>query len=442
MSLRPSSESVARVAFVLSVAVLAFVYGDATQRFGWFPNELVDRAWRQAVAAFAPGAPENVHERVYDRTGARTVAPDAVQPGLTLVTSSWATPEGFSPGLRLIDREGRVVHGWRVDAGDLFTGSRSGPPLGLDDLDLHGSHLLPNGDVLVNVDYAGTVRVDACGEVRWRLAAGNHHSIVPAGDGTFWIPGVTSEPRSASPAHPGGLPGLDRPVYQDLILRVAADGAVLDTIHLLDVLHENGLWHHVAKSRAPRPQDPTHLNDVEPLPAPLADEYPLFEAGDLVISLRNLDLVLVLDPRSGRVKWHASEPFVMQHDPDFLGDGWIGVFDNRRDDTDRGTMLGGSRIVALQPHTDSVRVLFPGPASDPFYTHHRGKWQRLENGNLLLVESAAGRIVEVAPDGRTVWEWIAEPYEGWGVPSVSGGERVDVTPEEVAGWPCAGGGAP
>lgn len=439
MNRGPSAETFARVAFVLSVAVLAFLYGDMSQRFGAFPNAFVDRAWRQAWAAFPFRSPEYVHDRVHERSGARSVVPGAVQPGLTLLTSSWKSPGGMSPGLHLIDRQGAVLHRWTVDPGEVFEDSRAGPPIGLTDKDIHGTHLFPNGDVLVNVEYLGTLRLDACGSVRWRLTAGNHHSIARVEDGTFWIPGVTDEPRSISRRHPDGFPGLDRPVYQDLILRVAGDGTVLDTLNVLDVLYENGLWHQFAKSRAPRPQDPTHLNDVEPLPASMADDYPTFEAGDLVVSLRNLDLVFVLDPRSRRVKWHASEPFIMQHDPDFLGEGWIGVFDNRRDGTSRGTMLGGSRIVALQPHTDSMRVLFPGPASEPFYTHHRGKWQRLENGNLLLVESAAGRVVEVGPDGGTVWEWIAEPYEDWGVPSVTGAARVDVTREEVASWSCADG---
>lgn len=127
----------------------------------------------------------------------------------------------------------------------------------------------------------------------------------------------------------------------------------------------------------------------------------------------------------------------MQHDPDWMAGGWIGVFDNNWDGTQRGSMLGGSRIVAVQPHTDSVNVLFPTPESDPFYTAHRGKWQQLPNGNLLLAESDEGRVVEVGPDGRTLWEWSAEPYGGSRVPSVTRAERVHLTRDEVASWPCS-----
>lgn len=179
------------------------------------------------------------------------------------------------------------------------------------------------------------------------------------------------------------------------------------------------------------------MNDVEPLSSSLADEYPLFEAGDLLLSLRNLDLVLVVDPDTRRVKWHADDPFLMQHDPDFLGNGWIGIFDNASDFTFRGTMLGGSRIVALQPHTDSVEVRFPTAQSDSFYTAAQGKWQQLSNGNMLLTESRAGRVIEVTPGGRTVWEWIIAPYSDQYVPAVTQATRYALTRTDIADWPCS-----
>ena len=111
--------------------------------------------------------------------------------------------------------------------------------------------------------------------------------------------------------------------------------------------------------------------------------------------MRNVYLDLVLDPETLEVRWHAADPFIHQHDPDFIGEGWTGLFDNNQDETERGSMLGGRRIVAMQPHTDSIEVLFQASGAEPFYTPAMGKWQRLENGNLLLTESQAGRVVEV-----------------------------------------------
>lgn len=184
--------------------------------------------------------------------------------------------------------------------------------------------------------------------------------------------------------------------------------------------------------------DLTHLNDVEPLSPSMASEYPLFDEGDLLVSLRSLSLVFVFDPRSMEVKWHASDPFIYQHDPDFLGNGWIGVFDNNYDLTKRGTMLGGNRIVALQPHTGAIEVRFPKPHSPQFYTNVEGKWQRLENGNMLLTESMRGRVVEVNSQGRIVWEWIHDDrVNNSKVPNVAKGARRSLTRADVASWPCS-----
>jgi len=169
----------------------------------------------------------------------------------------------------------------------------------------------------------------------------------------------------------------------------------------------------------------------------MAEDYPLFEAGDLLVSLRNADLVFVLDPETRRVEWHASDPFIHQHDPDFMGDGRIGVFDNNQDGTVRGDMLGGSRIVVVEPGANSTEVLFPTPRSEPLYSRIRGKWQRLRNGNLLITEATAGRVVEVAPDGHTVWDWVAKPYLDDAVAQVSEGTRYDLAATDVASWPCS-----
>lgn len=434
--------SVERVPFVLSVAVLAFFYGFGSRAWGWVPRDLLGRAGDQAVVLLSRLSlipPDYTGARVYDRTGARTVDADRIQPGLTLVVSIWREGEegGWKPGLRLIDQRGRIEHEWKIDPTRTFPDSVKRRGIRLEDFDIQGSHLFPDGDVLVNIEYLGTARLDACGRVEWTLAEGNHHSVARDADGSFWIPGLTHRTDPTGERYPDGLPGLVGTTYRDRILRVSEDGRVIEDIDVLEVLYANGLERHIFQVNQQSSGDITHLNDVEPLDASMADEYPSFEEGDLLVSLRHLNLVLVFDPKSREVKWHTSDPFIYQHDPDFLGNGWIGVFDNRVDRTERGSVLGGSRILALQPHTGSEKVLFPTSESEPFYTEMRGKWQRLDNGNMLLTEAAAGRIVEVTPEGRTVWEWVAEPYNEDRTPLVSKGLRLDLTREQVRSWPCS-----
>lgn len=430
------SDELAKAVFVLGFGFLVFLYGYGAHAFGWFPSSLVERAYNQARALDLFQSPDFGTTRVYKRSGVRWVDKDATGSGLILISSVWED-FGWTAGLRLMDRDGRVLHEWQVDPTQLFGESANRRGIDLVDLFVHGSHLFPDGDVLVNVDYVGTARLDACGDVEWRLPTGSHHSIDRGDAGAFWIGAATHLRTPTSPRHPDGLPGLKEPVYEDLILRVTEDGTVTDTIEVLDVLYENGLEHHLARQGQTSSRDPTHLNDVEPLPVSMADKYAAFEAGDLLVSLKGVNLVLILDPRTEEVKWHTSRPFIGQHDPDFMEDGWIGVFDNRVDGTDRGRMLGGSRIVALNPDMDSTSVIVSANDTGPFYTEYGGKWQRLDDGNLLLTETDAGRVLEVEQDGTLVWEWVAEPYDESTVTEVYEATMYDVSEEDVENWPCS-----
>jgi hypothetical protein len=424
-----------RTVFLLSASVLVFLYGYGARTFGWFPNSFLSQAVQQ-VGYHLGSEPHYLAPRVYEAHGVRIAEAGAMAPGLTLVSTHYRDWD-WRTGLKLIDSDGRTLKQWRADPTELFAGVRGiRGTLVKDRRGVHGSYLFSNGDVLVILEYLGIARLDACGNVLWRLQNGAHHSIARADDGSFWVPITDSAATPTSEDYPEGYPGLDRPVNHDRLLRLTEHGEPLDTISVLDVLYSNDLVRYLAKARVAVPTDLMHVNDVEPLPRELADTYPLFQGGDLLVSLRAPDLVFVVNPETKRIEWYASDPFVQQHDPDFIGDGWIGVFNNNWDKTDRGAMLGGSHIFALQPHTESRRVLFPSAASDPFYTPFLGKWQKLGNGNMLLTEGRAGRVVEVTPDGRTVWEWIHEPYDESRAVEVTEGTRYQLTHEQVAAWPC------
>lgn len=420
--------------FVLSLCILLFLYGYFAAFFGWFPSEQIRRAVIQGDQLI--NHPFYTEPLVYDWNGARMVDAENAYGGLTAIPSMWEDL-GWGAGLRLIDGRGRTVHEWSADARNLFPSDVRPRSREKADADVNGSYVFPNGDAIVTIGYLGTARLDGCGEVLWRLPIGTHHALSRADDGSFWLLTSDSADLPTGPAYPTGYPGLDFPVHDDRIIQVSEHGEILREISILDVIYSNGLQRFLSQVNEFPQADLLHANDVEPLRAEMAGQYPTFDAGDLVVSLRNANLVFVFDPDTREVKWHASEPFVRQHDPDFMGGGWIGIFDNNEDWTERGEMLGGSRIVAIQPHTDSIEVLFPTPVADPFYTEKRGNWQVLDNGNLLLTEAFAGRVVEVAPDGRTVWEWVVEPYSESRTVELGDAARYDYSAEQIATWPCA-----
>ncbi len=428
------SSPVERLVFSGSLVVFAFLYGWGAGALGWFPGPLVSSAFDQGSLLF--GAPGYVVPQVYERSGSRVLEPSRVQPGSTLIATLWPDGDRWTAGLDLIDSTGATLHSWRLDPTELFSSEVRPRGLRLEDGYIHGAHLLADGDVVVNIEAMGSVRLDACSRPEWISERGNHHSIAMDDEGRFWIPVLEYWDEPDQIPVPARYPGLQAPLIDNRIVLLSSEGETLEEIAVLDVLFSNGLERRLAKT-GNLSGDVLHLNDVEPLSDTLAGAYPLFEAGDLLVSLRNPNLIFVFDPDTRMVRWHASDPFIQQHDPDFVGDGWIGLFDNNSDGTDRGTMLGGSRIVRMQPHTDSVEIAFPTPVSEPFYTGVAGKWQLLANGNMLLTEALAGRIVEVAPDGRSVWDWVHEPYDQSSTVEVSEGTRYPLTAADVRSWPCS-----
>lgn len=432
MGSRPSSDTVAKIAFLFSVILFAFLYGWAVRDFGLFPNEHVETTVHDQMLPIKRAVWDEDHvgtqTRVYDRAGARILDSTAVQPGLTLVPSLWKD-FGWKPGLKLIDENGTVLHEWKVNPARIFPSKFVSWLAGVMEFSHPmGSYLFPNGDVLVIIGAVGTARLDPCGRTKWRIRGNHHHSVARAEDGTFWISGRELDRK------PDPLTGKES-VLHDQLVHLSPEGEIIEKIKIFKVVRNNKAL--LRRHLRFQPRD-THLNDVEPLPTSVADEYPLFDAGDLLVSLKWLNVVFVVDPTTLNVKWWAGEPFIRQHDPDFMGEGWIGVFDNRKDGTDRGTRFGGSRIVALQPHTDSTAVWFePSEEGVRLYSPIQGNLQMLENGNLLLTESTAGRVIEVTRDGRLVWEWIQPSYNGTRVPVVYWAERYNLSREEVSPWPCS-----
>lgn len=71
--------------------------------------------------------------------------------------------------------------------------------------------------------------------------------------------------------------------------------------------------------------DPFHTNDID---AYHGESDGLFEHGDLLLSMRSLNLLLVVRPATRKVVWYTYGLTSRQHDPDFLTSSSIVVYDN------------------------------------------------------------------------------------------------------------------
>jgi hypothetical protein len=156
-----------------------------------------------------------------------------------------------------------------------------------------------------------------------------------------------------------------------------------------------------------RHPDPTHVNSVHELgPNGWWDAGDArFRPGNLLLSARTLDAVLVVDRRSGGIVWTWSEGLDRQHEAIMVPQGRIGeglflVFNNGL--TNRFAYRRSS-VVALDPAARSVVWEY----SDPFfYSSLAGSQVSLPNGNLLVTSSHGGNVFELTPGKEIVWQWI------------------------------------
>lgn len=389
--MKHSADRLAVAAFVVSVGLLAMVYGSVASVRGWFPapqirlahDTLVDLSiyWRNDLGLeptrhlVSPGG-DPKPERGY-----RRAAGAEPEPGYVLLAGLNDDQQTSFHLVRMFDRNGEEVHRWPIHY-DRFDNERS-PRNVL----LHGMEVFEDGSLAVTFDVGNAIaRIDACGATIWSVNGNFHHSIARDGEGAL----VTWRDET--------IVRLDEETGEelsalDLRLHIipAADGEQRAYFELRTVTLEE------AGNRIVYFTDPFHPNDAEPLRTDMAQAFPMFEAGDILFSLREINLIAVADPESGRLKWWHHGPWIRQHDPDFQPDGTITVFDN-------GTGTGRSLIRRIDPADNRQSVVFAGSDEVPFFSWRRGKHQFLPGGNLLLTEAEQGRALEVDPEGQLVWE--------------------------------------
>lgn len=414
--------------FVASAVFLALVYGVLAGRLGWFPSSLFARA-ETGFAALA-GDGEQVESEAWYFKPIRQPAPPPVYSsgkevgGVNLVTSI----ERDTLSVRLMAMDGKLLHRWAIDWFAIWPDATHVPerlmPREPPGTHIHGAALLPNGDLVFNFEHLGLVRLDPAGKVVWRLAYQTHHSVRLAEDGMLWVCGQRER---TAPME--GFPGLRPPFVEDTILVVAPEGRIVREWSIPVLLRQNGREGllHLGGQRnfsTYASGDITHLNHVEPFPKALAPGF--FGPGDVLVSLRNVNTVLVFEAKTDRIKFVSTGQFVRQHDPHFVDGSTLSVFDNG--------LIGGpadkpqSRIALLSAPGGEVRDWFVGTPQQPFFTPILGRHQWLADGHLLITDSCAGRAFELDRERRVVW-WFINYVDASTVGAV---EQVERLPAERA----------
>lgn len=435
----------ARLLFWATIALGIFLMGGALAKRGMQPYRLFDDGLLTAktlIKEMRQTRPDVLIEQQYDGDGVTRHDPALAHDGLTLMQGFFA--EGVE--LRLVDMTGKVVHRWPADFFSIWPSPSHVVPDKNIPTSRYGYHTmgmwaLPDGSAVVNFSEKGTVKMDKCGVVQWTIDRMTHHSITPNPDGSYWIP-VKGNVRNVP--DPLLLPQVTRNKlmnslgwYEDRLMLVDARGQKKGEISVLQALFDGGFERELYDATIIDHLDPTHVNDIDVVTSILAEKIDGVNAGDLLVSIRNMNMLVIMDRETGRIKWHRIGPWVRQHDPDITSRGTIIVYNNR--DMALSTSLNrkvGSNLIELDPATGQASILYPKEDQVGFYTRIMGEHQRLPNGNRLIAESMAGRVFEIDDQGNIVWEYI-KPYDDTHAAMIETAIRYDNDYFSVQDWSCS-----
>jgi outer membrane protein assembly factor BamB len=344
----------------------------------------------------------------------------------------------------LMDMEGEVRHSWSSQLkGDTFAQMNERYPRFMPSY-LRGWNLvemLPDGDLLVIGTHHMLLRLSWDSTPEWKLDFSAHHDLEVAGNGDIYVledslrqvefdgGSVTIQDNAVVVVSPAGEVERRFSIYDAMsdeswssVLAPALqriEGAQAERLAYLrqigtsaggngqeiadlyeaavsgDFEHDEGIQNILCHGKA---ADIFHSNSVKLLPR---DEPGLWRKGDLLVSVRNLDLVVVLDQDSGKVVWSWGRTQLQRaHHATALDDGHIQIFDN-------GTRRGYSRIVEVDPRSGKITWSYEASPPSAFYSSACGSSQRLPNGNVLISETNRGRAFEVDPTGAIVWTFLS-----------------------------------
>jgi hypothetical protein len=333
---------------------------------------------------------EGVGEGLIMRRG-----PDSPARGWRIVLGAFKTDGSIQHVALMLSPDLSIVHYWPLLEDGLEGGDDDDPAQKLP----HGFSVLRDGSVIYSFEAGSSLhRKDKCGRTIWADAGKYHHSVtVDDTETTVWALRHDHESDDAQ---------------SEKIVQIAVkDGKVMREISLADIISANpdidilevrrNPKAYVRENARGRPgpwlSDPFHLNDVEPLPRSIAGAFPQFAAGDLLVSARNLNLLFVIDPGTLAVKWWRAGATIRQHDPDWMADGRIAVYNNR-------LARGYSEIVEIDPATLATTVTVDGRDFD-FYSRVRGKVEAIPGGGWFIASPEQGRAIEVSPGGNIALEF-------------------------------------
>lgn len=302
----------------------------------------------------------------------------------------------------LVDNNGRELHSWA-------------PKFGQNPV-FQKVLLLPDGNLMVVAKDQYIARLDWNSKVAWRIDGRYHHDVFQNRDGSFYtLKRIGRRDEYA---------GKTIAVLDDVVEHISADGKILASYSVyaavkskipeqlfqqllqatqdkkIKNLPKNFRWPEDLEEDFNWPRlgedskfDILHTNSVVESDREIQG---VTKPGDILVSVRNIDLIAVIDPKTGELRWSwGQNELDRQHHATFVEQDHILIFDNQPD-------ARRSRVLEIDPRTEKIVWEYSPPK---FFSFSRGSAQRLPNGNTFITESDRGRVREVNKSGQIVWEY-------------------------------------
>ena len=318
--------------------------------------------------------------------------------------------------VRLLNYSGEDLHSWTISFSDIWEDQkhiRHFSKLSDEYFYIRDFHLYENGDMLLMVSAGGVtpwgmglVKIDKDSNLIWKYTGYPNNDFEVADDGKIYVIDHLIRENSTESFEIEVLPFLE-----DNILVLNEDGGFVKRISIIDAIDQSTYSDTLKQIPYSHQGDPTHSNSVKVIKKDIRS-IPWMRRGNLVISVRNINVMVVIDPVSEKLVYAAPLKARMQHDIDVLGNGNLLVFDNQ------GSLTTGgySRVFEFHPETQEIVWSYDPVGSEiEFESEFWGMQQRLDNGNTVIVNADSGQILEVNRNQEIVWDYrvpLLQPEDG------------------------------
>jgi len=383
------------IALLYIVAVIFWIWGFAACQYKIFPFEVIESCFQELKAVSSRRAlnPQEKYNR-FKYAGFKMYDAHFVDNGYLLISrfsvehkqvivelvriKDFATMYTWIPPLAEILKQVQSFEGAKTND----NGHRARHPL-----------LLEDGSLVFNIGKECLAKINKLGEIIWINEGGFHHSIELSPEGYIVAPIRDCQSTLDFPI----------PVRDDGYAVVNQDGRVIERRSICTILMENGyrgLIFGVGKVE----YDRFHLNDVQPI----FENRGMAQAGDIALSIRHLSTVLLYRPKTNKVVWLKTGPWLTQHDINLLDTGEYSIFGNDmcRSDEEEVLLDNVSELYIFDPETNSVKTPFSNIIQQTcMKSKSQGRLKILANGDAYIEETDSNRLLRVSRE-KVRWEFI------------------------------------